>query len=120
MGFLNARLLAFIAFPVLLASFSVHAASQVEGRIPGSGNGSYDILLDVWEKAGSPEAKPRLLQTIRIPRVSVVEGRFRFSVDAGLDGHKDGSLSYEIRFRPFEAWKPYQLGEVSSVLIAAL
>ena len=104
----------------LLPVLPVHAFSQVEGRVAKSTNadGRYDLLIRVWEKPGTGEA--RLVQTIQIPKVDVVGGPFKISLDAGLEMHAGRELTFEIETRPFEAYIPFKTAEIHRVLIAAI
>jgi hypothetical protein len=105
---------------VLLLAFSAHALSLVEGRIPGSGDGAYDFLIDVWDQPAAPDAKPRLIQTILVSRVAVAKGRFKIALDTGLDTRKEGEITFGVRCRPFETLGAYRAGEVSHVDLASL
>jgi hypothetical protein len=105
-----------LGFALLAGAVSVHAATHLEGRIIGKGkqSGAYDLLVQVWGKP-SEEAPAKLLQTIQIPKVDVVEGKFQIPLDLAPDSHLDKELSFKIQARPFETWTPFRDAEVSSL-----
>ena len=107
-------LLLFSAIPCL-------ADSLLEGRITDGAkrNGAYDLLLQVWAKPGNSKVA-KLLQTIQIPKVDVVDGGFRIPLDASLESHLKFELTYQVLSRPFEGGEPFQPAEVSRISVLSM
>lgn len=122
---LNARILP--VFPLrstcLLAAFlglvlgatPARAVVHIEGEIVGAPEeGRYDLALEVSGRDGIA-GQFLNLQSVRVVRVVVSEGRFRITLDTGLDAYAPDNLAIEVRYRPFDTYGQFKQAVVSRV-----
>ncbi|HKP94222.1 MAG TPA: hypothetical protein VJ385_00560 [Fibrobacteria bacterium] len=113
MGRKSAPVLLFI----ILAVIPAHSLCMLEGRLAATSkqNGTYDFVIQVWDKPDA-DGKAKLMQSIHVPMVSVVNGGFSIPFDSGLDAVAMTALSYKVSGRRFETWEPFRPAEVSRVV----
>jgi hypothetical protein len=100
----------------LLLPAAASAALLIEGRMAGASDGlRYDLLVEVSKKPGEAGGESRSLQSIRIPLVTVTEGRFEVALSTGLEAYALSDLSILILARPSESHRPFEPVEVSRV-----
>lgn len=100
--------LAFIAAVAALAPCSTSAIS-VEGKLKQAARvQSVDLQIEV--KSVTPGSEVRMLSML-VPKVSLVDGRFKYSLPSGLIGFAGQELAVSVKARPFESYKPFEDAE---------
>lgn len=102
---------------LLLLPAAASAALLIEGRMAGASDGlRYDIRVEVSMKPGEAGGESRSLQSIRIPLVTVTDGRFEVALSTGLEAYALSGLSIVVLARPSESHRPFEPVEVSRVV----
>lgn len=109
----RATLIATALAGLLLSAEPVQAQVFVEGEIQGfAKDGIFDLAVIINAHDGTGGAVIAH-QTVRMARVTVSQGRFRITLDTGIDAYPLDHLDVEVRFRPFDTFGEFEKGTVS-------